>query len=61
MFIFKVIYNLIDDRGTTSVELPIILELGTFFQHETGKYQVTTEDFDSDRQSMILECKKISN
>ena len=57
---YKIIYILTDDNGANNIELPILLELGTTFQHEFGTYQVTGEDFDSRRGTLNILCKRIS-
>ena len=55
-------YDLIDDNGVSSIELPIKLQVGTIFEHEFGTYLViekpeeAPDDYDSipcDRLSVI--------
>lgn len=53
-------YHLSDDMGISTIYLPIVLNVGTQFEHEFGLYKVEHIEHDDKGDIMFL-CERIDN
>ena len=56
-------YELCDDGGSNAMYLPIVMSVGTIFQHEYGTYQVeshTPAGSANGNNTFIIICERIN-
>ncbi len=52
-------YELCDDGGSNAIWMPILLPVGTQFQHEFGAYKVE-QIFEKPEGGVIVICERLS-
>jgi len=54
-------YDLIDDGGISTIELPIKLYLGTIFEHEFGTYEVIKKPKEAPEDYISIPCERVQS